>query len=251
MKYLLLTLLIPAYMTAQTVICDPETGLCTLPETTDAPSVETKWDEATELIYVGDPLCSWCWGVSPQLFELEYTAAQQGIGFRLVMGGLRPGGGDPWNEQFTEFLRHHWEEVQARSGQPFTQDLLSTEHFHYDTEPPCRAVVVVREMAPPRTHRFYEHVQHYFYVKNQDPNQVAFYEPICQELGLDFAAFAERFASDAYRQKTRQDFALSQSWGVRGFPSVLLRQGERLTMIARGYSDAETMWKRVQTAVGK
>ena len=27
------------------------------------------------------------------------------------MGGLRPGGGDPWNNQMKTFLRNHWEHV--------------------------------------------------------------------------------------------------------------------------------------------
>ena len=118
-----------------------------------------------KLIYFGDPMCSWCWGISPQLFELEYAAAEQGIPFRLVMGGLRPGGGDPWNEQFTGFLRHHWEEVNQKSGQPFNQDLLGTDFFQYDTEPSFRAVVIVRDMHPALSHRFYEYVQHHFYVQ--------------------------------------------------------------------------------------
>jgi putative protein-disulfide isomerase len=88
-----------------------------------------------------------------------------------------------------EFLRHHWEEIHERSGQPFNYALLQRDSFNYDTEPACRAVVAARTLDPNAEHLFFELVQHHFYVQNQDPNQVDFYAPICTKLELDFARF--------------------------------------------------------------
>ena len=230
---------------AQAIICDPETGICSLPPLTDTGSSDIPLNDDTEIIYVGDPMCSWCWGISPALHQLEYRAAQEGIPFRIVVGGLRPGGGDPWNKQFQDFLKHHWEEVNARSGQPFGYELFDREAFNYDTEPSCRAVVTVRSIAPELEHRFFELVQHYFYVQNDDPAEVAFYQPICDKLGIDFAQFSTRFQSEEMRQATIADFQLSRQWGVSGFPTVLVRQGQQLTPIARGFATYEQMWERV------
>ena len=39
-----------------------------------------------KLIYVGDPMCSWCWGFAP---EIESLADDYPI--EVVVGGLRPG----------------------------------------------------------------------------------------------------------------------------------------------------------------
>ena len=80
--------------------------------------------------------------------RLEQAVEVNGIPCRIVLGGLRPGGGEAWNEEFKGFLKHHWEEVTARSGQPFGDKLFSLDHFNYDTEPACRAVVVARGMKP-------------------------------------------------------------------------------------------------------
>lgn len=99
-------------------------------------------------------MCSWCWGISPQLNALQRYAQQAGIPFTVIMGGLRPGGGDEWNIEFTDFLEHHWVEVNKRSGQPFGFDLLKQENFVYDTEPACRAVVTVRTIAKEKTLTF-------------------------------------------------------------------------------------------------
>ena len=41
-----------------------------------------------------------------------------------MIGGLRPESGPAWDEEFKEYLKHHWREVNKRSGQPFAFDLF-------------------------------------------------------------------------------------------------------------------------------
>jgi putative protein-disulfide isomerase len=221
--------------------CDPETGLCAVPEISNVPLVPTDWKTDEEIIYVGDPMCSWCWGLSPQLNALQRYGQQLGIPFSLVMGGLRPGGGEAWNADFKGFLKHHWEEVTQRSGQPFGYGLFDLEDFNYDTEPACRAVVTARSMAPEKTLSFYELVQHAFYMQSKDPKQVEFYQPICAQLNLDYTAFAQQFATDEMKYATQQDFAQNRQWGVTGFPAVIYRNKNELSYIAKGYSDFDRM----------
>ena len=130
--------------------CDPETGLCT-PAPLDGETIEIDYRNDVEVIYVGDPMCSWCWGISPQLNQLKEKARANQISYQIVLGGLRPGGGDEWNENFKNFLKHHWEEVNTRSGQPFGFELFERDTFNYDTEPACRAVVAMRSLEPDKT----------------------------------------------------------------------------------------------------
>lgn len=229
--------------------CDPETGLCTIPELEPSEMQVVELSDQLEIIYVGDPMCSWCWGISPALHQLELRAAQDGIPFRIVVGGLRPGGGDPWNEQFQNFLKHHWAEVNERSGQPFGYTLFDRPSFNYDTEPSCRAVVAARQMDPSSEHRFFELVQHYFYVRNEDPTQAAFYRPICEQLGLDYDTFLQLFQSSELREATQAEFNMNRQWGVRGYPTVLLRKDNQLHLLARGYASYEQMWAQLGAAL--
>lgn len=252
MQYLLLLpLLLAGSLNAQKMIkpaaafCDPETGLCTPAPLGELPAPTTFRDDV-EIIYVGDPMCSWCWGISPALNQLEEAATANGISYRIVLGGLRPGGGEAWDEKFRGFLAHHWEEVTARSGQPFGTELFERDTFNYDTEPSCRAVVTARTMDPKTESRFFELTQHRFYVLNEDPNETAFYRPICKELGLDFDRFAELFVSTEMKDLTRKDFQLNRSWGVTGYPTVIFRKGDELMAIARGYAEFEQMWAAVE-----
>jgi len=249
--FILLFLLTVSPLMSQTkdikVNCDPLTGLCEIPEFLDLTTEPIEWETDREIIYIGDPMCSWCWGISPQLNALQRYGQQQRIPFTLVMGGLRPGGGEEWNEKFKNFLQHHWEEVHKRSGQPFSNQLFELEEFDYDTEPACRAVVIVRTIAPEKVLSFYELVQHDFYVNSKDPTQVTFYQAICEQLEIDFVAFSEQFALEEMKKATYQDFRKSRQWGVNGFPAVLFRQKDQLHYLGRGYTEYEVMRERLES----
>lgn len=225
--------------------CDPETGLCT-PAPLDGETIEIDYRNDVEVIYVGDPMCSWCWGISPQLNQLKEKARANQISYQIVLGGLRPGGGDEWNENFKNFLKHHWEEVNTRSGQPFGFELFERDTFNYDTEPACRAVVAARKLKPEIESRFFELVQHHFYVQNNDPKELNFYKPICEELELDFGAFSKTFVDQSTVEATIAEFQLNRQWGVSGYPTVLFRKGEKLYAIARGYAGFDQMWGTIE-----
>ena len=210
--------------------------------------ITTNTPDKPTLIYVGDPMCSWCYGVAEEL-----DAAMQELGddvaFELVVGGLRSGGGDQWNAEFKDFLKHHWEDVSAASGQPFGYDLLQLDHFDYDTEPACRAVVVAQSIDKKVEFQFFKSIQKKFYVDNEDPKQTAFYESICKEVGLDFAIFSTRFESDSYKSVTLEHFQKARSLGVSSFPTILLKQGDNYQVVARGFTKSADMVSTVRKSL--
>jgi len=203
------------------------------------------------LYYFGDPMCSWCWGVAPALTQLveEY---KDKLEFKIVLGGLRNGGGDAWDDTMKNFLREHWEHVAKASGQPFNYDLLNWEEFNYDTEPSCRAVVVARDMDAAIALPFFKGVQNAFYALNLDPNKIETYASLCEEHGLDFDEFTERFNSDASKEKVQKEFQTASEMGIRGFPSIAVigPEGEGF-LIANGYATYKELSERVGQALSK
>ncbi len=59
-----------------------------------------------ELIFVLDPMCSWCWGFAPVIEQLRETQADN-YNFSLVMGGLRTKGDIVWDESSKGYLKGH------------------------------------------------------------------------------------------------------------------------------------------------
>lgn len=191
---------------------------------------------AFKLIYVGDPLCSWCYGFAPQIARLR--ARFPGLPSEILLGGLRPYTRAPMDRQFAETLRHHWQQVAARTQQPFNYDLLERCDFVYDTEPPSRAIAVMRKLDPERCFDFFDAVQRAFYVENADTNEPAVYAGIARRCGIEPATFETEFESDALRRETREDFERARSLGIQGFPSLLLERDGRLYVLCQGYSEA-------------
>ena len=227
--------------------CDSETGACT-PVSLDGVSELQDLLRRNELsiIYVGDPMCSWCYGIAPELKLLKEHYANEGIQFEIVSGGLRPGGGEEWTEELKGFLKHHWEEVEERSGQKFGFKLFERADFNYDTEPSCRAVVVAKDYLKGELLAFFEAVQKKFYFNSEDPNEVIFYKSICSEFNIPFQDFERKFKSKEYKMATHEEFVLNREWGVTGYPSVLVKRGDELEYIARGYSTFDQMKKGIE-----
>ncbi len=237
--------------------CDPQTGVCAVAPRADGTAAKAPLDARHELVYIGDPMCSWCWGIEPALRRLIGFARERGLRFSIVVGGLRAGGGEAWTTAFKDFLRHHWQQVGERSGQPFSFGLFERPQFDYDTEPACRAVVVARGLLAQQQpggddaalYDFFAAIQQRFYVAGDDPGQLEFYREPCRAHGLDFDSFAQRFASDEAKAATRAEFELCRQWGVSGFPTVLLRRGDELQLLASGWAGADQLLKAAAQAL--
>lgn len=193
-----------------------------------------------EIIYVGDPMCSWCWGFAPVLAEMRenYGAAAP---MRVVVGGLHAFDSEPMSDDYKATIRSHWEHVAAATGQPFNYAFFEREGFVLDTEPACRATVVMRNIKPASVWPFYESIHRGYYVENTDTTATETFMAYAERKGVKGEEFKSAFESDAMRQETLEDFAWCQQAGVTGFPTVVLREGQHLAALTVGYRPFEDL----------
>jgi len=173
-----------------------------------------------ELIFVADPMCSWCWGFAPAISAIRNKYAER-LTLQLVVGGLRAGNDKIMDEEAKGYIRHHWEEVNKATGQPFDFTFFDRDDFTYDTEPACRACVTVRGLKPDATLNYLELLHKSFYANNQDITDISVLASLATSLGVDATQFAEVFASDEARAATHDDFQVARNLGVTGFPTVV------------------------------
>ena len=205
------------------------------------------------LVYVGDPMCSWCYGFGVPLHQL--LEQLPGVPLAVVLGGLRAFNQEVMPEALKSTLHHHWGEVTKRSGKPFGTGQFDREGYIYDTEPACRAVVTIRTHAAEHTLAMYHAIQHAFYAEGRDITQTSVLADVWQELidsekigDVDFSkdAFIQAFESDTIKTQTRNDFAMVQQWGIRGFPALIAVVNGEAQLVANGYMEADEMLQRVQ-----
>ena len=180
-------------------------------------------------------MCSWCWGFAPvadQLRERFEATAR----FTLVLGGLRPGErAEPLDERLKRIIEPHWRRVEELTKQPFNYAFFEREGFLFDTEPPSRAVVAVRHIAPEQAFPFFRSLQQAFYTDDVDITRAENYAPMLATHGIAQDAFMDLFEDSAVRQETYADFDTARQLGAQGFPTVILRKGEDVTSLTVGY----------------
>ncbi|NAT40088.1 disulfide bond formation protein DsbA, partial [Pseudomonas syringae pv. actinidifoliorum] len=85
---------------------------------------------SSRLIYVMDPMCSWCWGFAPVAEALVAQARAAGVPLHLVMGGLRAESAalEPAKRRY---ILEHWQAVEEATGQTFRLEGALPEGFVY------------------------------------------------------------------------------------------------------------------------
>jgi putative protein-disulfide isomerase len=205
------------------------------------------------LIYIADPMCSWCYAFGPELTAL--LDGLPGMPVNIIVGGLRAGNEKPMDDDLRSRLREHWNKVAERSGLPISYANLEREGFVYDTEPACRAVVAVRELEPQAILSAFHAIQRAFYAEGKDVTHGNVLAEVVvaalSEAGvaLDVPAFLAAWESDAVKAATQADFEQVKRWEVHGFPTLVLEREGTLDLVTSGYVPMPTLIETLETLV--
>lgn len=196
------------------------------------------------LIYIMDPMCSWCWGFAPVIDAIQ--ADYPGLPLHVVAGGLRPGVADPLQDSARQALAEHWQAVHAASGQPMlTPDVLPAG-FIYNTEPACRALVVARELNAELVWPLAKAIQSAFYAQALDITQCSALADLAEQAGYSRNRFNKAFIAEAAHTAVAEDFRWVADLGISGFPTLLAERNGMLALLAHGYQPADSILPLLQ-----
>jgi len=207
------------------------------------------------LIYIADPMCSWCYGFGPQLSTLATGLPE--ISIEIVTGGLRAYNRQIMDTQLKATLRMNWQLVEKRTSLPFNYARLEQEDFIYDTEPTCRAVVVTRLLAPQHTLKVFLAIQDAFYRDGRDVTQGSVLAEIASDVltaadyAIDINTFLQEWASEKAVEETRADFQQTKNWKINGFPTLVLQHNDKLDLVTQGYAPVDVLVATMQALVDK
>jgi putative protein-disulfide isomerase len=192
------------------------------------------------LLYVMDPMCSWCWGFAPVLESLAEQAAAAGVPLQLVLGGLRR---DAVAIDAAARVRYlgYWQAVNASTGQLFNFVDGLPEGLVYDTEPACRALVTARSLDVSSVWPLTQSIQQAFYTQGVDVTRASVLVDLAERAGIPRIVFAEAFDSAEQREATLADFSWVQDLGISGFPTLLAERNGQLALLTNGYQPLEVL----------
>ncbi|MGF6995811.1 DsbA family protein [Paraburkholderia sp. GAS32] len=198
-----------------------------------------------KLIFVGDPMCSWCYGFGKEMTSIVENMPELDV--QIVLGGLAAGSKQVLDEAGKQFRLTHWARVEQMSGAEFNREaLLARENFVYDTEPVCRAVVTARMLQPSADLlKIFRAFQRAFYVDGLDTTDGRVLAEIgaaaLREAGFNVTVeeFFELWSSDEAIQAAAADFAFTQKLGVSGFPTLFVEWNGKRGRLGSGYMHAD------------
>lgn len=195
---------------------------------------------ASRLLYVMDPMCSWCWGFAPVVEALAEQAAAAGVPLQIVVGGLRR---DQVAIDAAARVRYlgYWQAVNASTGQLFDFERGLPAGLVYDTEPACRALVTARQLDAASAWTLLKLIQQAFYTEGADVTQASVLVQLAEQAGIPRIEFAEAFDSQAMQEATAADFTWVQDLGIAGFPTLLAERDGQLALLTNGYQPLEVL----------
>jgi putative protein-disulfide isomerase len=204
------------------------------------------------LLYIADPMCSWCYGFAPVIGAIAAHFGDR-LPVHVMVGGLRAGNTKAMAQADKDYISSAWTRVNAATGQPFDHAFFARDGFVYDTEPACRAIVAVRALDTDKALSMKAAISTAFYGHNRDTTSGDVLADIAAALGVDRAAFVANFHSADIRNETLRDFLTAKDMGVEGFPCLVVGSGEKFSMVTSGYRPVDGMiealekWLAAQT----
>ena len=68
-----------------------------------------------KLVYVHDPMCSWCWGYAPSWHKLK-AALESKLVVEYKVGGLAPDSQYPMPQNMQDMLQNTWHKNSSAIG---------------------------------------------------------------------------------------------------------------------------------------
>ena len=211
---------------------------------------EVLFSEAPVLVYVHDPMCSWCWGFRSAHDDLIKMLPRE-IRVVRLLGGLAPDSDDPMPVEMRGYLKDTWKRIQEIiPGTEFNFDYWDVCEPRRSTYPACRGVIAASELAEGSDDAMTRAIQEAYYLNSKNPSNQDTLADCAVSIGLDPERFVVALNSERTNQILMEQINLSRQMGVQGFPSLVMAQAGRAAQIRVNHTDAKAMLENIQQFLG-
>lgn len=202
------------------LLCDPETGMCEIPnnETADSTKILQSNESKIKVVYFTDPICSSCWAIEPQLRKLKLEYGKD-IEVEYRMGGLLP----DWSYNSGGISKpsdvaHHWDEVSIYYDMPIDGDIWLEDPLN-SSYPPSIAFKAAQLQGKEKADLFMREIRQMVFLKKINIAKSEHLETAAKNVGLNVEQFRNDFDGRA-KNLFEDDLKLAKEYGVRGFPTI-------------------------------
>ena len=200
------------------------------------------------LIYVHDPMCSWCWGFEPTR-RVIFEAVGEHMLTRRMVGGLAPDSNEPMPESMARMLQQTWHRIeQTIPGTRFNYAFWDECSPRRSTYPANRAVIAAREQGEQFDQLMTGRIQQAYYLQARNPSDNSTLIELATDIGLDSDRFADSLVSESTQRQLLEEIQAARAMGINSFPSLAVDRGGGLRHIELNYTDPAAMLSQIEAA---
>jgi len=199
----------------------------------------------TEIYYVMDTMCGWCYGSSDVITMIQ-EKYKDIYDFNLLPGGMWTGDNvKKMSTGLRDYVKGHNVEVEKLTGKSFgegyNKNVLEENSIVLDSFPGAKAVVIIQKLKKEVAFSYLKRIQEAFFVFGKDMNNVEIYSKIAESFSISREEFEKEFYSEDIRQETFKCFDMANIMGAEVFPTVISQEGTKVTIMAQGYNSYDDL----------
>ena len=190
------------------------------------------------LHYLYDPMCGWCYGATPAIFDLSETA---GFAFELLPTGLFAGqNARQMDDAFATFAWSNDQRIERLTGQRFTEtyrrDVLGDRRQLFDSGPATVALTAVSMIEPEKELTALKAIQRARYIDGKDVTSAEVLIRVLDEIGLQRSAARLAHSDQELHAINRGRIGNAQllmtELSARGVPTLILKSDDRPKLLS-------------------
>jgi putative protein-disulfide isomerase len=212
--------------------------------------------EKPTLIYCYDAYCGWCYGFSSVMKRIAVEFIDR-VQVEVLSGGMIIEDRIQPIEAIASYIESAYPRVEELTGVTFGSEYLwhirnpQLSDWVMNSEKPSIALSILKTYFPGQQAKLASDIQFLMYGEGRDLCDDEAYRALVIRYGLDADQFIRHLHDESFLEQARYEFALCKQLQVSGFPAVLLQENEsRFHLLARGYTDYDTLAERLSRALG-
>lgn len=198
-----------------------------------------------KLIYVHDPMCSWCFGFS-KVYQQLTEQLPGNVALIRLLGGLAPDTDEIMPESTRQMVQQNWRRIEQQiPGVEFNYDFWTKCQPRRATYPACRAVIAAREQGNEYDISMTRQIQQAYYRQARNPSDNETLIELAGELGLDQERFSVQLVAEHTQQRLLDEIANTRAIGVSGFPSLVLQNDDGIQSVLVNYTDVNAVLEQI------
>ena len=199
------------------------------------------------LIYVHDPMCSWCWGFEPTRQKI-FAALSERMPIRRLVGGLAPDSDVPMPVEMQSMLQHTWQRIEQHiPGTEFNFEFWQKCSPRRSTYPANRAVIAARQQDEAFDAQMTARIQRAYYLEARNPSDNSTLIELATEIGLDAEQFEADLVAESIQQQLIAEITSTREMGIDSFPGLAVAKDDGLHHIGLNYTEAEKMLSEIES----